>query len=343
MSFFGCNSTELLERSVELWGSAPGWKRSAVAALLVATSVGLLRKMLSPKWRKATGDDFVLVTGASTGIGRTTALYLADEVGFTVFAAVRKESDADSLRREVRHKERLVPLLLDVTLPADVARAVALVQARVGDRGLLALFNNAGIGIGGGPLELTPLDLYRRVFETNFFGVVAVTQAFLPLLRKAKGVIVQNSSLMGFFATPFSSQYAASKFALEGLSDSLRRELKLHGVRVVIIEPGFIATEIGGKGRALFQQHEDMFSHPDYPEFLPYRRQLMANESASGHSPLLVAKLVDEAIRSPKPSLRYTVGGNARLVSILRWLPDSITDSLLVQRIRPFWEANAKR
>eukprot|EP01116_Phalansterium_solitarium_P006101 TRINITY_DN18418_c0_g1_i1.p3 TRINITY_DN18418_c0_g1~~TRINITY_DN18418_c0_g1_i1.p3 ORF type:complete len:153 (+),score=21.46 TRINITY_DN18418_c0_g1_i1:698-1156(+) len=151
-----------------------------------------------------------------------------------------------------------------------------------------------------------------------------------------------NSSLAGRVAPPFSSQYCASKFALEGLSDSLRRELKLHGVRVVLIEPGYIKSEISPKNIVIVNQNEALFNGPAYPEFVPYRKRLMEYELTAGQSPLLVAKLVDEAIRSPSPRVRYTVGGEAWLVSKIWWVPDSVIDWLAVRRVRPFFDSSTQ-
>ena len=175
-----------------------------------------------------------LVTGASTGIGRACALHLAGR-GFDVLAGVRNPADAP---------EGLEPLRLDVTSEADVAAAAE----RVGDE-LHALVNNAGIAISG-PVEVVPMDEWRRQLEVNLLGQIAVTRALLPAIVRARGRIVNMSSISGRVANPLFGPYAASKFGLEAVTDALRREVAAHGVRVVGVEPGVIATPIWAKGTA---------------------------------------------------------------------------------------------
>src|SRR5512143_698704 len=162
----------------------------------------------------------VVITGASTGIGRACALHM-DHLGWRVFSGVRKDSDAASLRAE--GSERLMPISLDVTDANSIRNAVKVVSEAVGDQGLSGLVNNAGIPYGG-PVEFIELDKLRQLFDVNFFGAIAVTQAFLPLLRAARGRIVNMSSDSGMIAVPFVSPYTTSKFALEALSDALRAE-----------------------------------------------------------------------------------------------------------------------
>lgn len=177
----------------------------------------------------------VVITGASTGIGRACALTL-ERRGFQVFAGVRKESDADSLRRE--SPGRITPVSLGVTEPSSVTSAVRQVQDRVGHDGLV---NNAGIAIPG-PLEYQPEADIRRQFEANVIGPVLVTQAFLPLVRQARGRVVAISSLAGRLPMPFNGAHCGTKHALEGILSALRIELRPWGVHVVIVEPGTIAT-----------------------------------------------------------------------------------------------------
>src|SRR5688500_17312082 len=173
----------------------------------------------------------VLVTGASTGIGHATALHLA-ELGFDAVGAVRKDEDAERLRAE-----GLRAVQLDVTDAGTIAAA----REALGDGPLAGLVNNAGIGVAA-PLEFLPLDRLRHQLEVNLIGQVAVTQAFLPALRAARGRIVNVSSIGGRVALPLLGAYNASKFALEGASDSLRRELRGQGVDVIVIEPGGVKT-----------------------------------------------------------------------------------------------------
>src|SRR3954468_25076849 len=175
----------------------------------------------------------VLVTGASSGMGRACALRLA-EAGFAVFGAVRKERDAEELGRS-----GVTPVILDVTDAGTIAQAVETVRRAVGNAGLAALINNAGIAVPG-PIETVPLDALRRQFEVNVFGQIAVTQAFLPLLRTARGRIVNVGSVGAMFALPFASALNASKAAFELISDALRMELRPWGIHVVLVSPGAI-------------------------------------------------------------------------------------------------------
>ena len=173
-----------------------------------------------------------LVTGASSGIGRACATHLASR-GFHVLAGVRNEADAPP---------RTEPIRLDVTRAEDIAAAAE----RVGPS-LHALVNNAGIAVNG-PIEVVPVEDWRHQFEVNVIGQVAVTRALLPALLDARGRIVNMSSIGGRVAMPLFGPYAASKFALEAVSDTLRREVGPHGVKVARVEPGIIATPIWGKG-----------------------------------------------------------------------------------------------
>jgi NAD(P)-dependent dehydrogenase (short-subunit alcohol dehydrogenase family) len=164
----------------------------------------------------------VVITGASTGIGEACALHL-DKLGYRVFAGIRKATDGESLRR--RASARLVPLRLDISDETEVGLAARNVVEALGDGGLAGLVNNAGIVVGG-MLEFLPLDALRRQLEVNVVSQIAVTQAFLPSLRKARGRMVNIGSVSGLISSPFSGAYAASKFALEALTDSLRMELR---------------------------------------------------------------------------------------------------------------------
>jgi NAD(P)-dependent dehydrogenase (short-subunit alcohol dehydrogenase family) len=185
----------------------------------------------------------VVITGASSGIGRTCALSL-DTLGFRVFAGVRKSSDGESLRRA--SSARLTSLFIDVTDEQSIAAAAEEVSREVGDAGLVGLVNNAGIAIPG-PLEYLPLVELRRQLEINLVEQLAVTQAFLPLLRRARGRLVNVSSLAGKLSTPFNGAYGAAKHGMEALSDTLRMELAPWGIHVSVVEPGAIATHMPKK------------------------------------------------------------------------------------------------
>src|SRR5438270_6051040 len=181
-------------------------------------------------------SELVVVSGASTGMGAATAKELARK-GFHVLAGVRREADADALRAE-----GIEPILLDITVDSDVAAIADLVARDPLGRPLRALVNNAGISVNA-PVETLPIAEWRRVFEVNLFGHVAMTQALLPALRRSAGTVVNISSVGGKVVLPTYGAYAGSKFALEAVSDSLRREVSSQGVKVVVVEPGAVKTE----------------------------------------------------------------------------------------------------
>ena len=185
-----------------------------------------------------------LVTGSSTGIGRATALRL-DRAGWRVFAGVRKEEDADSLR--AAGSERLTPVMLDVTDDEAISAAAALLTAELGEAGLDGLVNNAGVAIPS-PLETMPIEAFRRQIEVNLTGQVAVTQAMLPLIRSARGRIVFVSSIGGRIAFPLTGAYHAAKFGVEAVGDVFRQELRRWGISVSVVEPGSIDTPIWDSG-----------------------------------------------------------------------------------------------
>jgi NAD(P)-dependent dehydrogenase (short-subunit alcohol dehydrogenase family) len=273
-------------------------------------------------------DRVAVVTGSSTGIGRACALAL-DRHGFTVFAGVRKQADADSLRAEA--SERLEPLTVDVTDADSIAGAAERVRDATGGR-LTGLVNNAGIVVPG-PVEGVDLDELRRQLEVNVVGQVAVTQAFLPLIRAARGRVVLMSSVGGRNALPQLSPYHASKFAIEAIGDSLRQEMRPFGVEVSIIEPGAIATPFWGKGKAEAPQARAAMD----PEVLAlYSDELDAIERASertearGAPPSKVAEAVVEALTSRRPRTRYLVGTDAKIQARLgKLLPDRAMDRLV--------------
>ena len=276
----------------------------------------------------------VVVTGASTGIGEATALHLSG-IGFRVLAGVRRDEDAERLRE--RGLERLAPLMLDVTDAGSIAAAAAEVDSLVGAEGLAGLVNNAGIAIAA-PLEFVPIDELRRQLEVNLIGQVAVTQAFLPLLRVAQGRLVNMSSIGGRVALPLVGSYAASKFALEAVSDSLRRELHGQGIEVVVIEPGGIRTPIWDKGAAT----ADEISLRTPPEAEQLYGELVATVRArtreiaegSGLPAEQVAEVVGVAMTVARPRTRYAVGREARLrAALARVLPDRVFDRLIMRAL----------
>jgi NAD(P)-dependent dehydrogenase (short-subunit alcohol dehydrogenase family) len=271
----------------------------------------------------------VLVSGASTGIGRETALRLA-RAGHRVFAGVRKQRDADSLRSE--GLEGLTPVLFDVTDGAAIAAAAKTVAEAVGDAGLQGVVANAGIGIGG-PLEFVELDEVRRQLEVNVIGVLAVIQAAMPLVRKAKGRVVITGSMAGRSALPMLGPYAASKFALEALAESMRRELAPSGIHVALIEPGSIATPMMEKAPAEGQQLLDQLEGEAKRLYEPMGRAMNEAFAKFGQQaipPDRVARAIEHALTAARPKTRYLVGIDAKLQAFLAWaLPDRMRDAVV--------------
>lgn len=272
----------------------------------------------------------VVITGASTGIGESCARRLA-QAGFHVFAGVRKAADGVALQE--RSTGQITPLLLDVTDAAQIAAAQETVCTTIGDQGLAGLVNNAGIALGG-PLEFLPMTTLRRQMEVNVYGALAVTQAFLPLLRRAKGRIVNMSSIAGLAANPFLGPYSASKYALEALSDTLRLELRPWGIAVVLIEPGTIATPIWQKGLAFADDLEAQLpaqAYDYYGPIFPFMRKMLAQ--TGGIPADAVAQAVEQALTVQRPKARYLVGYDARLRTWVERLPTRWRDRLIASRL----------
>ncbi len=255
-----------------------------------------------------------LVTGASSGIGEATALQLA-ELGYTVYAGARRiDRMSDLADRGIRTKS------VDVT---DDGSMVALVEMIIADTGRIdALINNAGYGMYGA-LEDVPIEEARRQFEVNVFGLARLTQLVLPHMRAQRdGYIVNISSMGGKIWEPLGSWYHASKFAVEGLSDSLRVEVAEFGIKVVIIEPGTIRSEWGGIAADQLEATSAK---------TPYARQAKlvaaglraAERMFIAAGPEVVAEVIGKAVQDPKPRTRYTAGGGARAILLAEWiLPD---------------------
>jgi len=276
----------------------------------------------------------VMITGASTGIGRACALRL-DEAGARVFAGVRNESDGDALKRNA--SDALTPVLIDVTLPETIASARDTVAEAISDAGLAGLVNNAGVFYGG-PLEFAPLDELRQLFEVNFFGVVSVTQAFLPLLRKAKGRLVNMSSVSGLFAFPFLGPYASSKHALEALTDSWRLELRPWGIKVSLVEPGEVDTPIFDKGLETLRKARETYPAEARELYGPVFG-LAEQQERRMIPPERVAKVVEHAIFARNPKRRYLVGPDARLITIFGKIPLALREWLIARQFPKYGEA----
>jgi NAD(P)-dependent dehydrogenase (short-subunit alcohol dehydrogenase family) len=271
----------------------------------------------------------IFVTGASTGIGRACVAHLAGQ-GHTVFAGVRKSSDAESLTAEIG--ERAVPVIVDVTDAEAIARAATFIGSSVGPAGLDGLVNNAGVAMGG-PLEYLPIESWRTQLEVNVIGQVAITQALMPLLRQANGRIVFIGSIGGRTGTPLMGPYCASKFALEGIAESFRQELSPWGMKVILVEPGAVKTNIWEKGRSQADELERDLPAEAVERYRPLItaiRKLIERQDRMGVKPVRVAKVVERALFADKPRARYLVGIDAKLGGGLsRVLPDGAKDGLL--------------
>lgn len=269
-----------------------------------------------------------LITGASTGIGECCALHLAGK-GHTVWAGVRRLEDGERLARQATGP--LHPVLLDVTDAQSIARAAETVRAHTPR--LDGLVNNAGIAVAG-PLEFLPLEELRRQLEVNVVGQVAVLQGFLGLLREGRGRVVNMSSISGRVAAPLFGPYSSSKFALEALSDALRRELKPWGMEVCVVEPGNIQTPIWGKGvnwgRELLEKLPPE-ARALYGKAIDGLIRYVEGIDGKGLPPLEVAKAVEHALTAPRPRTRYVVGRDAKAgIFFARFLPDRLLDEMIL-------------
>jgi NAD(P)-dependent dehydrogenase (short-subunit alcohol dehydrogenase family) len=275
------------------------------------------------------GRGTVLITGASTGIGEATAHHLK-ELGFDAVGAVRKDEDAERL-----DAAGLRTVRLDVTDSGSIAAA----RAELGDGPLKGLVNNAGIAVAA-PIEFLPLDQLRHQLETNLVGQVAVTQQFLPALRAGRGRIVNVSSIGGRVALPLVGAYNMSKFGLEGMSDSLRRELRPQGVDVIVIEPGGVKTPIWQKGNELADDLQaDMPPEAQrlYGRMIEaLRKQTVKIQNERGIEAREVAEAIGTALTARRPRARYLVGRDAKLrAPAAAVLPDRVMDRLVARVMRP--------
>lgn len=271
----------------------------------------------------------VVITGASTGIGAACARFLADK-GFQVFAGVRDRRAGEVLADG--RTSRLIPIHLDVTDETSIRNSVDQVTRQLGDAGLTGLINNAGVAVGS-PLEVIPIDQLRRQFEVNVFGLIAVTQAFLPLLRKGHGRIVNMGSIAGRATIPVMGPYSASKFALEALTNALRLELQQWSIQVSIIEPGAVATPIWEKSIKAAKDLEARDNSPitvGYAELIMRIKETVEKAAERAIPPDAVVQAVVHALTSPRPRTRYLVGTDAKIRAwMVKWLPDRLNDRLL--------------
>ena len=274
----------------------------------------------------------VVVTGASSGIGKASVIRLSTN-GWRVFAAVRRQQDADALRSEIG--DCIETVLMDVADDGSIRTAVEEVTLRLGKEGLYGLFNNAGIG-DVAPIEFTPVDSIRKIYEVNLFGQISVIQAFLPLLRKARGRIVNTGSVGDHLSPPFAGALASSKAAFASLSSSLRLELRSQGIHVILVEPGSVNTPAVGKTLGAVEQQITSLPPEGVRLYAGSIRRMAAaftkNEQA-GSSPDVVAKVVEQAFNDRNPKTRYPAAKDAfLLIALSKLLPEKLLDLAILKK-----------
>ena len=278
--------------------------------------------------------EIVVVTGASTGIGAATARDLARR-GLHVLAGVRRDADADAIRGP-----GIEPVIIDVTKPHHIEALATRVNEDPQRRAMRALVNNAGVGVNV-PFEVYTMDEWRKIFEVNLFGHIAVTQALLPALIRNKGRVVNISSVGGKVAMATYGPYAGTKFALEAVSDSLRRELAPLGVQVVVIEPGPVTTDMLGRASEAPHELTSAMTHEQRQRYGGLVHAVAAQAAASaklGSSAETAAEVIANAVEARRPCTRYTVGrSTAVLTRLTRVLPDRALDLVLAAGLRPYF------
>jgi NAD(P)-dependent dehydrogenase (short-subunit alcohol dehydrogenase family) len=281
-------------------------------------------------------DELIVVTGASTGIGAATVKELARR-GFHVLAGVRQEADADALRG--LGIQGIEPRILDITVESDITTIADRVAHDPQRRPLRALVNNAGIAINA-PVETLPIAHWRRQFEVNLFGHIAMTQALLPALLLSSGTVVNISSVGGKVALPTYGAYAGSKFALEAVSDALRREVSAAGINVVVIEPGAVKTEIAERGITTSEGLKADMTVAQLTRYGDVMDAVMAQARSfneTGVSADTAAAVIAKAATTARPRTRYTIGRDAALLlQINRFVSDRMLDRIVRLNLRRF-------
>ena len=275
----------------------------------------------------------VVVTGVSSGIGWGITKILIQQ-GFRVFGSVRKQADATRLVKEFG--DAFIPLLFDVTDEAATHTAAQQVREQLKGETLLGLVNNAGIAVPA-PLMLQSINDFRRQMEVNLIGTLIVTQAFLPLLGADRslpgnpGRIINISSVGGKTGAPFLGAYVASKHAIEGLSESLRRELMLYGIDVIIVGPGAVATPIWDKAE---KEDVSQYAATEYAEALSRFQKYMVEDGRKGYPPEKVGEVVLHALTTAKPKVRYAVVPGSKIRQLIQnWLPKRIIDEIFAKNL----------
>ncbi|WP_068176199.1 SDR family NAD(P)-dependent oxidoreductase [Mycobacterium sp. UM_CSW] len=287
---------------------------------------------------RADRNELIVVTGASTGMGAATARELARK-GFHVLAGVRREADAVALAAD-----GLEPRILDITVESDVAAIAERVANDPLRRPLRALINNAGIAINA-PVEALPMDQWRKQFEVNLFGHIAMTQALLPALLLSSGTVVNISSIGGKVVLPTYGAYAGSKFALEAVSDALRREVGELGIKVVVVEPGAVKTEMAERGIATAEGLMANMTAAQLARYEDLAAAVTAQARSFGEDGVSVehaAKVIVKAATASRPRTRYTIGRDAAvLLRISRVVSDRVLDRIVRLNLRSFAKSSA--
>lgn len=276
-------------------------------------------------------QEMVVVTGTSSGIGRATAVQLAAE-GFYVLAGVRRQEDAEEIKQK-----NIEPVILDITA-IDTLRALAerVEQDPLG-RPLWAVVNNAGIAVNA-PLEMVPLDEFRRQIEVSVIGQVAVIQALTPALLKSGGRVVNIGSVGGKISMPGFGIYSAAKYAMEAINDSLRREMSSFGLKVIMITPGGVSTSLSEKGVSTADRLSKLMTpdqHRRHDRLFDAVKAQAESWATSGIPPKKVAEVVSRAIHASNPRTRYTAGRDSALLTrLVRILPDKLLDRMLRSQMK---------
>jgi NAD(P)-dependent dehydrogenase (short-subunit alcohol dehydrogenase family) len=283
---------------------------------------------------------YVLVTGASSGIGESACMALVEK-GYDVIAGVRTPSDAARLAEG--GKKAIHPVIMDVTDADVMESAKTTAESIIGDGALVAIFNNAGIVVSGAVLYI-PIEEWQRQFDVNVIGLLRTTTLFFSLLSKQRQTgddhprrIINMSSVSGLFASPFMGPYAASKYAVEALSDSLRRELYMYDIQVVLIEPGNIVTPIWEKAKKA-----PSYFGPEYNSILEFKERMIDKMITSGTPVKVVDEVILRAVMSPKVKSRYLIRREKWKFNLITKMPASWVDRLIRKNlvaksgIRPF-------
>ena len=272
----------------------------------------------------------VLISGASTGIGKSCALHL-DRLGYKVYAGVRKESDAENLLSE--SSDSLKPVILDVTESKSIDNTLREIESDT-ESEFFGLVNNAGIGISG-VLEAVEIEDIRKLMDVNVIGLLALTQKFIPLLKKSKGKIINIGSTSSYLSFPGGSIYAGSKFAVRAITDALRLELKHFGISVSLISPGAVESEIWNKSRSYKEKIRESIDPKileDYKELIKFGKNIL--EKIKPIPAIEVAKSVETALSSLQPKRYYYVGSDCKAAVKFSKLPGSLKDKMILKKIQ---------